>query len=316
MWHANSRRSSGFTLVELLVVIAIIGILVGMLLPGVQAVREAARRTDCQNRLRQIGLAMHNYESAAGHFPPGQIGPTDQEFRNGDVFDAYSLMGHMVFVMPYLEQTWVEDLMAPSSYANRRGDSPWFLNASRWNQMGKGAISSFRCPSDGNEFPESILVASTFNFWLMKDVASDYSGWTNYVGCSGDVIIDGQGLAERGVLFDRSQIRFADISDGSGHTILVGETLGGFQAAGINHLTRRHGLSTNGFGALFGFMPEFDDTTNPNAAGVLAFNSRHSGRMVNFTFCDGSVRPIFDTIEPELLGGLMTRNGNESTDSF
>jgi len=316
MCHANSRRSSGFTLVELLVVIAIVGILVGMLLPAVQAVREAARRTDCQNRLRQIGLAMHNYESAVGHFPPGQIGPTDEEFRKGDVFEAYSLMGHMVFVMPYLEQTWVSDLMAPESFVNRRGESPWFWNTCRWTQMGENSIQAFRCPSDANEPPEEILVASTFNHFLLMDVAPEYQGWTNYVGCSGDVIIDGKGLAERGVLFDRSQIGFGDITDGSSHTILVGETLGGFQAVGINNLVRRHGLTTNGFGALFGFMPQGIDSRDPQEDGVLAFNSRHAGRMSNFTFCDGSVRPVVESVDPNLLAGLMTRNGSEPTDSF
>ncbi len=94
---------SGFTLVELLVVIAIIGILVGLLLPAVQAAREAARRMQCSNNLKQLGLAVHNFESAYKKFPPSQLAVTGTVPNIDEINFPY--VGHLVFLMPYLEQS-------------------------------------------------------------------------------------------------------------------------------------------------------------------------------------------------------------------
>lgn len=102
---ANSPRT-GFTLVELLVVIAIIGILVGLLLPAVQAAREAARRMQCQNNIRQLGLAAHNFESAYKRFPPGLLFPTPPRSAglDGANWDKHSGIGHIVHLLPFMEQ--------------------------------------------------------------------------------------------------------------------------------------------------------------------------------------------------------------------
>ena len=105
--NPQASRKTAFTLVELLVVIAIIGTLVGLLLPAVQAAREAARRSSCSNNLKQLGLALANYESATKKYPPGQIAPK----KIADIFAAdgysYTAVGHLIFLMPYMEQNSV-----------------------------------------------------------------------------------------------------------------------------------------------------------------------------------------------------------------
>lgn len=103
--HKGRASRQGFTLVELLVVIAIIGILVGLLLPAVQQIREAARRTQCLNNLKQLGLAAHNYESAFKRFPPGYLGATPLP---GD-YSQNSNIGHLVHLLPYVEQQAIYD---------------------------------------------------------------------------------------------------------------------------------------------------------------------------------------------------------------
>ena len=100
------KRNAAFTLVELLVVIAIIGILVGLLLPAVQAAREAARRMQCSNNLKQLGLAVHNFESAFKKLPPSIIAPTFTGYT-GATSEKYTYVGHLVYLLPYLEQNQV-----------------------------------------------------------------------------------------------------------------------------------------------------------------------------------------------------------------
>lgn len=103
------RSRDGFTLVELLVVIAIIGILVGLLLPAVQAAREAARRMSCQNNLKQMGLALHNYEGVFGKLPPAMFGSP----MNGNTLDDDGF-GWQVAILPFIEQQNMYDLMQPN----------------------------------------------------------------------------------------------------------------------------------------------------------------------------------------------------------
>lgn len=112
-WKSKRRKPSGFTLVELLVVIAIIGILVGLLLPAVQSAREAARRMSCSNNLKQIGLAMHNYESAHKRLPPGGLGWINDDEPPLKDDDGY---GFLCFMLPFIEQTALYNQVDPSGY--------------------------------------------------------------------------------------------------------------------------------------------------------------------------------------------------------
>src|SRR5262245_47753812 len=147
-------RRCGFTLIELLVVIAIIAILIGLLLPAVQKVREAAARMKCSNNLKQIALAAHNYHSAYGQFPPGMIGSTTpRNLSPSSPFMSNAWVGTLPFLLPYLEQEnlhrqlqvdWNVDAPVDAGTGNQRA---WWLNPVNFD-LAKTRINTFLCPSD------------------------------------------------------------------------------------------------------------------------------------------------------------------------
>jgi hypothetical protein len=221
MQSKRSWSKTGFTLVELLVVIAIIGVLVGLLLPGVQAAREAARRMSCTNKLRQIGMATQNFESANKRLPPGVLlpglqatpipgatPPNPYSFQK----DQHSGIGHLAFLLPFIEanQLWntlqssvnlsveTSGVNAPVGSAQARMNSYW-TNTEAWN-VGQHSISLFLCPSDASssEAKRSVFVNHAFTVstgfapfhWLIEETTPDASwhrtmGKTNYLGCMG-----------------------------------------------------------------------------------------------------------------------------------
>jgi prepilin-type N-terminal cleavage/methylation domain-containing protein/prepilin-type processing-associated H-X9-DG protein len=137
------RRRSGFTLIELLVVIAIIGVLVSLLLPAVQSAREAARRAQCTNNLKQIGLALHNYHSAVGAFPMGNARALEDPSTSPPTFTDWGTFSALSMMLPYLEQNQVYN-------ACNFSFNIWYawgeqINRTVWNLK----VSSFMCPSDG-----------------------------------------------------------------------------------------------------------------------------------------------------------------------
>ncbi|MFM2219158.1 MAG: hypothetical protein RL240_3476 [Planctomycetota bacterium] len=210
------RRRQGFTLVELLVVIAIIGILVGLLLPAVQAAREAARRMSCSNNIRQLALAVLNYESAYKRLPAGATGPCS--YNPWSVHDADMNVGRFpinryslfVSILPMMEQNQL--------YTQIQDQRPFFR--STWDMQGnftpwRTQIASLRCPSDPGK--------------MNPDANWDYdgSGRVNYAGCYGDTIISVNNAwhpaANRGAFQGRYARRLSEITDGAAYTILLGE---------------------------------------------------------------------------------------------
>jgi prepilin-type N-terminal cleavage/methylation domain-containing protein len=185
-----SMRRPAFTLVELLVVIAIIGILVGLLLPAVQAVRQAARRTACTNNLRQLALAIHNYASAQRHFPAGVVDDDDNHRRG--------LHSGTVYLLPYIEQD--------NLYQQYDFSQPWDASANL--PVAGVPISLFLCPENDSAVEQDGGIAGQ---------PSDYAF------NKGDEAFLGRSRTTSGLFDINSKTRFRDIADGSSSTFLIGE---------------------------------------------------------------------------------------------
>lgn len=214
-----SRTRPGFTLIELLVVIAIIAVLIALLLPAVQAAREAARRIQCTNNLKQIGLAILNYESATNVFPPGRI--NTYVAGNGHCWGAYSQM------LPFVEQQAVFNTMNFSM-----NPDPDYTSTSAAVNMTAATttVNMFLCPSDGG--PTLVQVGggmySVHNYLL--GVGSGYS------------VVQAPpagGTAPNGIFFENSAVTIAAIVDGTSNTISISETIRSTAGAptGFNGLT-------------------------------------------------------------------------------
>ena len=200
--HRNNPSRAGFTLIELLVVIAIIAVLIGLLLPAVQKVREAAARTTCTNNLKQIGVAMHGYHSALGYFPPGFTSQTPGVDEEG----TGPGWGWGAHTLPYVEQdalyrqiTLTKDITDPVN-ATARGTS----------------LKVYRCPSDTPPAP-------TFNAVDGGGPTLYALAFSNYAGVGGQDEVTVHPDANTGVLLCNSKYRVGDITDGTTNTLLCVE---------------------------------------------------------------------------------------------
>ncbi len=216
----RSRRD-GFTLVELLVVIAIIGILVGLLLPAVQAAREAARRMQCSNNLKQITLAAHNYESTFRKFPYRQ-GGTDWDGSVSNSGNRFRKSGFMQ-ILPFIEGGNAFAMIEagdPANGINPGGPEGW----GTWPAASRGAIAwntspgFMRCPSDPGADQQQQPRANTYSMCLGGDGTA--MGWTQW----GDTSIT-QGRAISGIFAFQAHNTFGTISDGSSNTLMYSERL-------------------------------------------------------------------------------------------
>nr|WP_146389943.1 DUF1559 domain-containing protein [Allorhodopirellula solitaria] len=285
---------AAFTLVELLVVIAIIGVLVGLLLPAVQAAREAARRCSCSNNMAQIGLSAHNFEFSMEHMPSGSINP-DGPIRNEPVGQH---VGYLVQLCPYIEQQGVAEQFDISLGTYDPANAP----------ARAVHINSFLCPSSP--------------YYVNND---NTSGLTNYAGCHHhtEAPIDEDNT---GLLFLNSHVGYGEITDGSSHTILVGEMLPSLDSLGWASGTRAS-LRNTGWLAGRSMSPDAEPSSIPprqygqpeqlppealNEDGEMkkdfvgGFDSLHNGGA-HFCFADGSIRFISHSIEPQLYQNLGNR---------
>ena len=283
------RRPRGFTLVELLVVIAIIGILVSLLLPAVQAAREAARRASCVNNLSQIGLASHNYEFHFESLPAGVTNP-DGPIRN----EPKGLhVSWIVRLLPYLEQNVLASKFDSAAGAYAEGNA--VVRAAQ--------ISSLYCPSSPVPAVNEAATASR----------------SSYVGCHHDVEapIDAD---NHGLLFLNSKVRYSEIYDGSANTILFGEALTSRDGLGWVSGTRATLRNTSKIEVGGPYLPApkgalADPSENSGSLAVGGFGSYHPGG-INVGLADGSTRFIPQSIDAGLLRLLGNRADGEIMKPF
>jgi len=255
----SHRKPNGFTLVELLVVIAIIGILVALLLPAVQSAREAARRTQCMNNLKQLGLAMHNRESAHGAFPPGLKAERSAQcgFNMGDRSSAGNLcignfpnLPYMLFLFPYFEETAAYDVFSPLMYEKHWSEPAWIATG-----VTSRKLDILTCPSDGlGPNPGKTSHEPNHSFWTKSNYYGILSGM-NWGELGRE--LEGRLNPGRLAIFSVArETRLKDITDGSSKTIMMAEYLTGLQ---LPHNDLR--------GHLWGNSPQLFVRLTPNSSG-------------------------------------------------
>jgi prepilin-type N-terminal cleavage/methylation domain-containing protein/prepilin-type processing-associated H-X9-DG protein len=339
------KPARGFTLIELLVVIAIIAVLIALLLPAVQAAREAARRTQCVNNLKQMGLAFANYESSNGGFPPGAL---QYIYPQTDPLGVGS-RGHTMWslILPFIEQS---NLYNAINFGVPSAGAPWmYMQSTVWLSK----VSAYICPSD---LPQAAQISGSGNFYSQ----SSYAGMSGridadlyYYGsppCCGGTIPSIQG---DGVFHADYAYKVADIQDGTSNTIFAGEhsrfindpdavmnewnRAGDFSSGIGNNVTRPQIFLESGWQINGNLQsPEVDESGSLNTAngspwgplnyffnpqywpqGQHAFRSFHPGGA-NFLFGDGSVHFLKQTINMSTYQALSTRGLGEviSADSY
>jgi len=345
MPHLRKARR-GFTLIELLVVIAIIGVLIALLLPAVQAAREAARRAQCINNLKQIGLALHNYESANGSFPPGMFGGS-----NRDVQPCSSINSHTMFSMllPYIEAGNVYNsinFMVPAygptaaSNGTSAGWAAWQATAWCLRQ------NFYLCPSDQwsrqdiRDIPTVLNGAATGTNAYSPTSYAAVAGtveclWYGYWGSTRNYC---EAIEPNGMFGKNYTYKISDNSDGTSNTLYVGETgryvnepvstlnfwnrggyafgddIGGVRMQIIAYTVPQINARPTGVSPPYLSDPFnwWNYTLYPQSKneGSFGFRSYHPGGA-NFLLGDGTVKFVKQTINLLVYQGLGTRAGGE-----
>ena len=347
----TKNQRSAFTLVELLVVIAIIGILIGMLLPAVQQVREAARRTQCANNIRQLALGCLNYESSFQAFPPGHQKASGYRWARGpaiiprpsDSTDAQEI-GWGTFILPYIEQN---NLHAQLKAATNNFDLPIDSALDADGQLlVSNVIPAFICPSDAS--PDGDFNRS----WT--DSSSEAAGVglhskSNYIACMGGNLGTvrraeralnqiGRGFEQYfGIFGLNSRTAFNDINDGSSNCIALSESasITAFQASGSIGTPPENPAygavwsgapadafcGTLGLWSVFGMMgtsnPSFSHNYSINSVNPIANvgSSFHTGG-INVVFGDGSVHFFSEDLALDVLAKICAINDGFVTPEF
>jgi prepilin-type N-terminal cleavage/methylation domain-containing protein len=292
MDHPSSqRRRHAFTLIELLVVIAIIGVLIGLLLPAVQKVRDAANRARCQNNLKQMALALHNYHSTNEILPSGD---------NTANFTAFH-----VYLLPYMEQ---EGLYRQFNLA-----AMYTANLA----AGLARIPNYMCPASTELYTQ----------FGSGEWSSGQPTWTNhYYGVAGpvgtnpvtgkayQVLATSQGgIAQEGVLYQDSKVRLTDIIDGTSNTLMLGE-MSWTSNNGYRTWIRGHCCAINDMVSCRNVAYTINSTpyNGSNNFNSMSFGSMHGGEGASFAMADGSVRFLSQNVNMGAYVATASRDGGEN----
>jgi prepilin-type N-terminal cleavage/methylation domain-containing protein len=296
---SQRSRRSGFTLIELLVVIAIIAILVSLLLPAVQQAREAARRSQCRNNLKQLGLALHNYHDQFNTLPPGWVGVNSAQQADIEGLNGWAWGARL---MPNLDQA---PLYNQINFSLSVAD-PVHATVIRMS------LPTFRCPSDVG--PSEWTILSEADGSNLSTLAT-----ANYVGVFGTTELhacEGVPLPYQcvsdGAMFHNSRLRFADFTDGLSSTFVFGEHKTDVQ---LDWHSTWAGFIPEGEEAAARFLGVCDHTPNSPSNHLEDFASYHIGGA-HFTLGDGAVRFISTNIDLGLYQSLATRAGGEPLGDF
>jgi prepilin-type N-terminal cleavage/methylation domain-containing protein/prepilin-type processing-associated H-X9-DG protein len=280
----HRQPCKGFTLVELLVVISIIGLLAGLLLPAVQAARETARRTQCVNNLKQIGLALPQFHDAKRHFPPGYAAKVTYSDGATDTSPGWGWAAH---ILPYIEEENLSKLI--------RFDLP--IQDPQNASAIRTVINSYLCPSDLG--PDGTLSAFPVPDGFGSTVA--VAAPSSYSACVGGDESDTRASTGLGIFYRNSHTRMAEITDGTSHTIMIGEHAwanaqgiwagaisGGVCLRGQLNVCPGTGAAWYPAATLVQAHSHLNNTNTDTDGGLDDFSSMHPGGS-NFVFADGSV---------------------------
>lgn len=321
---SNTSRRSAFTLIELLVAIAIISVLIGILLPAVQYAREAARRTQCKSRLKQIGLALHSYHDTDGSFPSGYIyaGKSLPASASIDwskvprptIFDAPPPVpvfqknrpgwSWNALVLPYLDQGNLQDQI----------NFGVAVEDSRSDKVRLQSLAMANCPSDPGVGTFTVL--NELNE-VMADAAT-----TSYAACFGSYgLINVAPDLGNGIFQRNSHVRIADVTDGISQTFAIGERAAFFTKAPWAGVMQGGTVRTTPGAPVFTSITELAPAMALARIGNRSLNSRysepydffsgHTG-IVHFLKADGSVGAISENADKRVLHAMATRDGEES----
>ena len=299
-------RSRGFTLIELLVVIAIIAVLIALLLPAVQQAREAARRTQCKNNMKQLGLALHNYHDVHRTFPSGWI-----SVNNGVSSTNVGLngAGWGTMILPFLDQAPLYNKFNANLAIHAPANVPFIDNI----------LTAFQCPSDpkpnkwnigedGN--PGNILAQLPTANYVACFGTGELDGCENPPGTA-PVASNGQCVGD-GMFYHNSKVQIRDVTDGTTNTFLLSERL---TDESLGWLSTWPGMVSNGEEPFQRILGSADHVPNDPVAHFDDFSSRHVGGA-QFCMGDGSVRFISENIDHGTYRALATIQRGEVVGEF